>query len=74
MPKRGNEVLLQWSQLLHLTHDLTGFAQALHHLLALFPPSDRVVAFFEEFVKLLCSVHLFQKLALHLILGPPAAC
>ena len=45
--------------LLNLTHDLTGFAQALHHLEALLPPPDRVVAFLQKVVELVGAVHVF---------------
>lgn len=59
------------ANLLHLANDLTGLAQALDHLLALFSSPDGVVAFLQEFVKFLCSVHLFEEFSLHLVFGEP---
>jgi hypothetical protein len=54
---------------LHLTDNLLGATQTLHHLLALLPPSDGVIALSEQVVQFLGSVHLFQELALHLVFG-----
>ena len=39
----GHALWVLVTALLHLTDDFTGFAQALHHLLTLFPSSNRVI-------------------------------
>jgi hypothetical protein len=63
---RGKVTLLGewfWSSAaasLHLADNFAGFAQAFHHLLAFFAPSDGVVALFEEVVELLRSIHLLE--------------
>lgn len=57
--------------LLHLTDNLACFRQRFDHLLALFPPSNGVIAFFQEIVELAGAIHLFQELFLHLIFGMP---
>jgi hypothetical protein len=54
---------------LHLADNLLGATQALHHLLAFLPSPDGVIALSEQIVQLLGSVHLFEKLALHLVFG-----
>lgn len=58
--------------LLHLADNFAGLAQTLHHLQTFFPSSDRVVALLEEFVELLCSVHLFEQFSLHFIFRVPS--
>lgn len=55
--------------LLHLADNLACFRQRLHHLLAFFSSPDRVVAFFEEVVKFVDAIHMFEQFSLHLILG-----
>ena len=70
--KKKLKLKLQWHaerQLLHLTDNLAGPRQTLHHLLALFPSADCVVAFLEQVVEFLVTVHVLEKLALHLILS-----
>lgn len=54
---------------LHLTDNLLCATETLHHLLALFPPTDSVVAFLQEVIKLGCLVHVFEKLLLHALFG-----
>ena len=52
---------------LYLTDNLVRLAQALDHLLALFPPPYGVITFLEEVVILGCAIHVFEKFALHLV-------
>jgi hypothetical protein len=47
-------------QLLHLAHNLTRLAQALHHLLALLPSPDRKVALLEQVLELVAAVHVLE--------------
>lgn len=54
--------------LLHLADNLTGTRQTLHHLLAFFPPADRVVALLQQVVEFGITVHVFEQLTLHLVL------
>ena len=54
-------------QSLHLTNNLTRPTQTLDHLLALLPSPDGVVAFLEEVVELVGSVHVFEEFALHFV-------
>ena len=55
--------------LLDLADNFTGLAQAFHHLLAFFAPSDRIVALFEQIIQLLCPIHLLEKFSLHFVFG-----
>ena len=61
MKKRGP------SALLHLTDDLARFRQRLDHLLTFFPSSDSMVAFLQEIVKFIDTVHMFKEFSLHFI-------
>lgn len=55
--------------LLDLADDLAGAAEALNHLLAFLAPACGVVAFLEELIQFVGAVHVFEELALHLVLG-----
>ena len=73
--KKKLKLKLQWHaerQLLHLTDNLAGSRQTLHHLLTLFSSTDRVVALLEQVVQLRVAVHVLQQFALHAILGEPS--
>lgn len=55
--------------LLHLADNLRRPSQRLNHLLALLAPASGVIAFFEEFIKLVSPVHVRHELLLHCLLG-----
>ena len=55
--------------LLNLADNLAGPRETLHHLLALLPSADRVVALLEQVIELAVAVHVLQQLALHFVFG-----
>ncbi|KAK2603029.1 hypothetical protein N8I77_009515 [Diaporthe amygdali] len=55
--------------LLFVSDDHPNRVPRLHHLLALLPPPDRVVALLEQVVQLRRPVHVLEELTLHLVLG-----
>jgi hypothetical protein len=67
IPEISTSLSTQRLELLHLVDNLLRLGQALHHLLTVLAPPDRVLGLLEELVELIGLVHLGEKLALHVL-------
>ena len=67
VPHRYVEKELNAEGSLNLADNLTSLAERFDHLLALFPSSNRKVAFLEEILYFTASVQVLEKFTLHFL-------